>query len=145
MADLYVKNVSTKFDGFVTKEIFKEINDAIAYPILGAEYSDRVISGSWDGYIRLFKISVKMDPTGKKIWTRTFPSGVLGIVQEILAKHSVPHLIHDIRDRPVSHKRFKINPEFKPRPYQLKAVQSALVYTRGLIEAATGSGKSWMR
>ena len=135
---LSIKNISIELDGFIPTNVYHELNDALSYAIPGAEYSEKYIAGDWDGFKRLFNRR-----------TKTFPTGLLGIAAGILEKNNIPYGIKDLRTRPKAIKRFGLKKELNgrpihPRPYQLQAVQLALIYGRGIIEIATGGGKSFI-
>lgn len=133
MLKFCIKNVSTKIVGYIEEEIYKALDDAMSYQIQGAEFSDKYQSGQWDGYKRLFRKH-----------TRTFPTGMLGIAADIASKHGVAYEIEDLRVRPKAIQKFSLKQNKVPRKYQLEAAQKSLIYGRGIIEVATGGGKSFI-
>lgn len=136
MVKIKVKNVNSQIDGFIPTEAYNDLVDALAYQVKGAEFSEKYMSGQWDGYKRLFNKN-----------KRTFFSGLLGNAIEVFQKHNIYYEIEDLRVRPKVSKIYNLKNEIDgepliPRDYQLEAVQKALIYGRGLIEIATGGGKS---
>lgn len=118
------------------------LENKFALLVEGAFFMPAYKLGRWDGKIRFF------EKTGK-IYFR-------------LLDDLVPYLegwgyeidLQDLR-KPVSLTSKRIDSEYfltKPgislkvvlRPYQVEAVNAALTGTSGFIEAATGSGKTWM-
>lgn len=118
------------------------LENKFAVPVEGAFFMPAYKLGRWDGKIRFF------EKTGK-IYFR-------------LLDELVPYLegwgyeidLQDLR-KPVHLVTTRVDSEWflrKPgmklkvvlRPYQVEAVNAALDSTSGFIEAATGSGKTWM-
>ena len=130
MLKVQIKNVNSRIDGFIPIEVFNDLYDSMAYPIMGAEYCDKFMEGQWDGIKRLFNRNKK-----------TFLTGLIGLATSILDKHNIQYQIEDLRIRPALTQRFKLKESKKPRPYQLESAQKALIYSRGIIEAATGAGR----
>lgn len=87
----------------------------------------------WDGWKRQFW-------KGKK---RTyFPTGLLSIVKKFLQTNNIPHVTHDHRNKPTPNYDLLPSGNFDYYPYQRDAIHEACNITRGIICAATGSGKS---
>lgn len=138
MAKLVIKNINTKLDGYIDRYVYDQIYERLSFAVQGAEFSDKVIDGSWDGYVRLFHRNQK-----------TFPTGLIGRVLDIFEQTNTMYEIQDLRERPKPVKKIGLRKNFrgKPlevRPYQLVALQKALLYGRGTLEAATGAGKSFI-
>lgn len=76
-----------------------------------------------------------------------FPAGLLYLIDYYLTKNKITDCIRqDMRIRPTrpAQDRFVLNLPYSPYPEQLEAAKAALKYTRGVITAPTGSGKSWI-
>tara|TARA_B100000579_G_C22836474_1_gene859098 strand:- start:657 stop:2021 length:1365 start_codon:yes stop_codon:yes gene_type:complete len=88
-------------------------------------------SGGWDGVVRLFR-------------NNSFPVGLLPAVKSVLEKNSAEFTINDCRQA-ISYGRpldIDENSFFKPRDYQLKALEAAKKSGSGIIKIATGGGKT---
>lgn len=133
MTRILIKNVKSKLDGYIPDEVNQELRSVLSYAVLNAEYSRAYTEGEWDGILRLYNK-----------YSRIFPTGCLSLVIEVLDSFQIPFNIVDMRKRPKIQKRYKLRDGIKPRPYQLVALQRALIYSRGIIQAATGAGKSFI-
>ncbi|MCX7919888.1 MAG: DEAD/DEAH box helicase [bacterium] len=110
---------------------FNQIEAATSFRLSGSEYNPKYIEGVWDGKRHLFN---------KR--TYQFPTGLLKKILKILDAHQINYLIVDerISSSPSLNLSFKSKENI--RKYQLLAIQKALVAKRGIIEMATGSGKT---
>lgn len=111
------------------------LNDALAIPIPGAQYSEKFKLGIWDGYHRYFNIRNKV-----------FPTGLLWKVQSILDEYNIPVIDcrgeppqQDLMDRPYDFSLVGIDELFD---HQKKAVTAALDNGRGTIGVSTRGGKT---
>ena len=91
--------------------------------------------GKWDGRVRLYQ-------SGAPFYT-----GLLGGAVERLKQNSVPFQITDLRNR-TENNCPEINwdpPDgYEERPYQDTAVEESISCTRGIMDIATGGGKTVM-
>ena len=107
-----------------------KIDDELSFPVLGHQYSPKFIDGSWDGKKHLFD---KRD--------FSFPTGLLDKVMSIIKKDGVNYQIIDKRTSSKPSLSFKkLNIDL--RDYQIEAVEAALKANRGVLEMASGSGKT---
>lgn len=124
-------------------EMMKFLDLDLSFKIQGAEFSSAYKGYlndvgdfiSWDGRHHL------LDGNGK------FPPGLFQKVIDFFNERGVSPNIIDERDFPEELHEFDISSNlkkegFKPRYYQLDAVNSALDTDRGIIRAGTGSGKT---
>lgn len=118
------------------------LSDKFALMVEGAFFMPLYKLGRWDGKVRFF------DKNGK-IYFR-----LLDQVMPYLENWNYEIVLKDER-RPVPLIETRVDAEWfirkpehklgvKLRPYQIDAVNAALDNTSGFIEAATGSGKTWM-
>jgi len=108
----------------------EKIDDELSFPVLGHQYSPKFIDGSWDGKKHLFD---KRD--------FSFPTGLLDKVMAIIKKEGVNYQVIDKRhtsNPSLNMKKIKID----LRDYQVEAVEAALKANRGVLEMASGSGKT---
>ncbi|MBX7244533.1 MAG: DEAD/DEAH box helicase [Candidatus Sumerlaeaceae bacterium] len=128
-ARLMVGNVETTIIG--TGLPVKQIDAATCFYLPGYQFMPRYIEGRWDGKRHLY------DPRKS-----TIPSGLVSRVREILDKEGVEYDIGEpTREeswKPLGAKK----PRFTLRDYQEDCVKAALENKRGVIELATGSGKT---
>lgn len=123
--------------------LFKELDNHLSYRIQGAEFSkafrgyinDRGEEITWDGCRHI------MTSTGR------FPPGLLERTLEFYLERGIYPEIEDRRLPKTKASAIDIFPVLKsidklPRPYQIEAVEAALKTDRGIIRAATGSGKT---
>lgn len=72
-----------------------------------------------------------------------FPTGLLYLVKRYIKENEVSVSILDRRTKPkINHNLFKLTLPFKPYKEQHLAVESLKSYSRGIIAAPTGAGKS---
>lgn len=115
--------------------------DKFGILVEGAHFQPKVKLGIWDGKIRFF------DSTGK-LFIRLLDQALPYIeawgyeidVQDLRAPVSLVET--RIHENWFLEKGVKL--KLKLRPYQVQAVNKALDATSGIVEACTGSGKTWM-
>ncbi len=106
------------------------IDEVTSFWIQGAEYNPKYAKGTWDGRRHLFN---KRD--------HTFPTGLLPRLIARFKKNEYTY--HLIDDRPIPKPSLKIAaPSLPLREYQETVIKKALEYRRGILEMATGSGKT---
>lgn len=132
MLTLVVRNVDTEMQGPLDPFIANKISTACSYFILGSEYSKLYKDGVWDGTKKLFCQK-----------TKTFPTGIIHKVLEVLDTSAVPYEVIDARNIPKL-APMKLIPPGPEREYQTRCIDLAVQRSRGEIKAATGSGKSFI-
>jgi superfamily II DNA or RNA helicase len=119
------------YDEFITKRLRRYLS----YRPLGIEYSPSYQNGNWDG------ITYLLSKTNK------FNYGLLTKVKEWLSENGHQYTVEDRRPpKTVSHE-LDISANLKkhglvPREHQIRIVNACLGTDRGIVRAATGSGKS---
>jgi len=101
-------------------------------------FSPRYKQDLWDGKTHFLKVpSLKI------------PTGLLFIVTEYFRENNMPYKIIDDRKKPdtffylsVEENKYTILTGIKLRDYQKEAIEQALCWERGVLELATGSGKT---
>lgn len=113
------------------KEVAQVVADLLSYVVDGADHIWSVNNGRWDGKSTFYD-TIK----------HAFPAGFVYLVQHELTKRG--HTVHLIRrnhaiplgpDKPVVSK-------FEPYDFQWRALQQVEKHGRGIIQVATGGGKS---
>lgn len=107
----------------------QEIHYATSFPDLNAKHMPSFQNGSWDGRIALYDKG-----------TGFLPYGLLGKVLNILKQRNIPFEYKDERVRPTKHHDFQMNVNL--RDYQDKTLNIALQEGRGILQLATGAGKT---
>lgn len=127
IVELY--NTEGILKGLDDKKVIKEIDFLLSYQIQGFQFMK--VNNNWDGRYRLFKKSGK------------FPIGMFQTVQEVLRNHGV---LYEVRDRRANVRGQEIplreGTYFVPRYYQENATRAAVKASSGIIQAATGAGKT---
>jgi superfamily II DNA or RNA helicase len=140
MITIRVGNVNMYLEGRIPLEVIDEIQETMSYVVPGHRFMPR------------FK---KAQETGEEEWdgTKTVarrqrgrikaPTGLYSYVLEILKRRDLPYQTLD--ERPASLKMTGWSTEgFEPRDYQRKPMDAGLNRARGVMQAATGAGKTEM-
>ena len=107
-----------------------KIDDALSFPVMGHQYSPKFLDGSWDGKKHLFD---KRD--------FSFPTGLLDRVMNIIDKEGVEYQIIDNRKKSKASVKVKKS-DIELRDYQIEAIEKSIEAKRGILEMATGAGKT---
>ena len=113
------------------QDVVQTVADLLSYTVDGADHIWSVNSGRWDGKSSFFD-------TGK----HTFPAGFVYLVQAELKKrgHTV-HLVRKPHAEPLGPERPVVS-AFEPYDFQWRALAQVEKHGRGIIQVATGGGKS---
>jgi len=111
--------------------------NATSYFMSGYQFSAKYKIGSWDGRKRLFNRTAKSFPAGLVFEVSRALSNI-GINAEIIYKNGKTSIDVDIID---SIKLNGLSFEY-PYDYQIECAKQMLIAERGIISAATNSGKS---
>lgn len=127
-----VYGAQSRITGPYPKDKFSAIT---SYEVEGAKFSPLYRKGAWDGKKKLGNVR-----------TGSFPTGLLPDVVTMLQESGIEVVIQDTRTEPGrmdlwGQQSFELT-KYKLRPYQLEAAKAAVAAKRGIIKAATGSGKS---
>lgn len=128
---VYLSNKQGKLIGDFPQEVILKISHACSYKVDGAEFSELYQQGRWDGRKRLFNGS-----------TWVFPLGLLDRVLLILQQNQIPYSIEDERQRDCGDYLHRHANGVGARPYQQQAVDKAIMRGRGILQVATGGGKT---
>ncbi len=144
MLQLQVGNVNTDIVGPITPTQWKGIEKEISFRpqnfMFTRQYNKWIyFTGGkrrmWDGWTRL----------GRKNKKRTyFPTGLYSLVTNHLKEQDIAYTILDCREQPEPNINLELSEEFEERDYQTKVCDDACEQQRGIIQAATGSGKTAM-
>ncbi|HOR26464.1 MAG TPA: DEAD/DEAH box helicase [Candidatus Sumerlaeota bacterium] len=109
----------------------RAIDEATSFPIAGHQYSPRFKQGRWDGRKHLFDIR-----------RGTFPTGLWSRVRGCLEAHGIQYTL---AGAPRAEPGAPLACPGAPTPlreYQQRALERALAGGRGIIQIATGGGKT---
>ena len=143
-AKIVIGNVHSRIFGLVPEELEKQINEELSYTVQNYQHiakniaSRGIMSSDWDCTVNLY-------------WPRKghlFYTGMMSDVLSILDKANYEYTIDDRREIPDRNldptMDFVLPPNKFERPYQNIVVASMVKATRGVLQAATGSGKTFM-
>jgi superfamily II DNA or RNA helicase len=146
MITITINNVRSTISG-LNRETFGLLNDELAFEVPGARFMKAYTKGwwdnekkkwcHWDGYRRLLSKNKK---------GCFFLTGLVNRAKDLLDNYHVEYEVIDNRKEPKNCKPIKIKNEKKidKRPYQDDVFKTCLLNSRGIVKAATGSGKSIM-
>ena len=107
------------------------LDEATSFRVPGAEFAPNYKSGDWDGRRHLLRRGAEI----------SFPSGLLSRVRGVIAGASIEYAEVDSRTPPPPELPLRFDgPEL--RDYQAEAVLAAKAAGRGILQMATGAGKT---
>ena len=107
------------------------IEEVTSFWVEGAEHTDRYKKGQWDGLKRLLRKKKSME----------FPTGLLPSVLEVLDRHKLKYRLIEQFSLPGPSLELQLQ-GIELRAYQKRAVSQAMKARRGVLQMATGSGKT---
>lgn len=116
--------------GLYDWNIHKLLDKQLSYQVEGVEFIPSYIEGRWDGRIRLFNTRDK-----------TFSTGLLSKVCDILTKNNIQYVINDTRVKPILGQPIPTNTNL--RQDQEDVVKICTEKAIGIIALPTGWGKSF--
>jgi superfamily II DNA or RNA helicase len=146
MLTLKVGNIFTDIEGDVSSELYAKLQRDMAFRPLGYEFSTmynkwildskgRKVRRMWDGWKR----QIWKSKNRKRIY---FPSGLLSLAKQSLNSKSIPHTLVNCRVKPQQELFLDFKEGFIVRDYQGEVVSDACSQQRGIVQVATGGGKT---
>ena len=126
---IHVYNVNSQIIGYVEPEVQALLRNDLSYVVSGSVFSEYSKQGMWDGTKNLYNLR-----------NQTFPTGLLKRALRALYACGYEVDLIDKRIKPEGKELTLKNVEL--RDYQIDAVNELADKTRGLLMAATGSGKT---
>ena len=123
----------TKIDGPISTDIVELIDIQCSFDVEGAQFSDQVAKGHWDGRRHLFSKA-----------THAFASGLLTRVKGVLDLNNVEYVVNDMRKCPIGLPPITLTDKV-PYEWQSTVLETVEREKRGIIKIATGGGKSFMQ
>jgi superfamily II DNA or RNA helicase len=112
-----------------------QIRERMCYYRMGWEHTKAHKESGWDGLVHMYRQG------------RTFMTGLISVVREVLTQNDMDFEIIDRRVRPETNfpeLKFSV-PDgvlFEERPYQEFTIKRCMAFTRGIIQVGTGGGKT---
>ena len=133
MLIINIYNTKCRILGTLSRSVAIQIDQATSYLHQGHQFISKKFGskGGWDGVVRLYK-------------NNTFPIGLLPAVERVLKINEVEYSINDNRPEINYGNSLTIDEKcfFKPRHYQISALDAAIKSGSGIIKIATGGGKT---
>jgi superfamily II DNA or RNA helicase len=155
MAIITISNIYSTVQGSdLTPEVQKDLKETLSYEVQNARFKIEQMEKKRNlfNYKNKYNKKPSWDGIRKLYWEKnpsfgSFYTGMISAVGDVLKQHNVPFKIQDQRTRPPSNcPQLTFSPpnDFEKRQYQEWTVDLSYKATRGIIEAATGSGKTLM-
>ena len=135
MIKIVVGNITSKIVGHLPQEVQEDLQDNLSYKVANARHMPKVKNGQWDGMIRLYW----------KHKGQSFYTGLMALVRETLKVHNIPYTFMDQRIVPAQNMpdlKFIPPDKYQERDYQQFTLDRATNFTRGILQVATGGGKT---
>jgi len=140
MIELHVGNRQSRIIGELPDVVHWQLSERMKYlkknyHQMPAYNSGEIGKPSWDGYIRLYR---RDDP---------FLTGLLSFVRNVLDEAEIEYGIVDFRERVMgSFDELEFTPpeKYVTRDYQEFAMHRSIDFTRGILQIATGGGKTFL-
>jgi len=143
MIQLKVNNIFVDIIGDFPSKHWRPLEKKLSFRPQGYQFSPafnrmiykdgKVVRRMWDGWKH-------------QIWKNKkrfyFPTGLYSLVQEYFKENNIPFKTKDTRTVPSQELDLSWSKEFKLRPYQSQIIDDSCNRSRGIIHAATGSGKT---
>ena len=123
-----VNNINSQIIGRVPPDVCALLKENLSYTVSGSSFSEYSKNGLWDGTKNLYNAK-----------SQSFPTGLLKRATSTLCSCGYNVKFNDCRKKPKLHETNLIGVEL--RDYQEEAINELVSKTRGLLMAATGSGK----
>jgi superfamily II DNA or RNA helicase len=144
MVMVRVGNVSLLIEGDLPMEVSDELRQTLSYVVPGFEYTTTFQHAqekaeqdgreAWDGR----KTLAKWDRRGFRC-----PTGLYSYIKDLLNKHGIQFGRRDERPAATTSPGWSLV-DYEPRDYQVEPIEQGLERQRGVLQAATGAGKTEM-
>jgi len=144
MIQIEIRNIFIDIVGGLSDDNYHILERRMSFRPLGYQFSPmynrwirdkngKPVRRLWDGWRR-------------QIWKNKsktyFPTGLFSIVKEFLIEKKIKYALLDYRIKPEKNINIELNPKISLRDYQIPVAEKSVAIQRGLIQAATGSGKT---
>lgn len=107
------------------------IDDICSFDLPGAQFADSYKNGKWDGRVHLYNYP-------------KFPTGLLGKVLQALYMSNIRVNLEYTVKKPERKHNWTILGRKVPRDYQIEAKDEFIKYENGILQLATGAGKTFV-
>lgn len=135
-----VDYVYSSIAGLLDTYVKSKIDQQLSYFVLGYRFTKAYKTGWWDPKTRQWN---RWDGRNHLFKDNKFSSGLLPRVERILKANKIPYKIKDNRNLIPFKKKIKTK-NIEQREYQERVLDVCLKKKGGIVQAATGSGKSIM-
>jgi hypothetical protein len=139
--ELSVTNTVTYIKGKLNSQVYKELKKLVGYRPEDAFFRMRRSNTHWDGIETTLCYNKKWCRCAIKKDGTHFPTGLFNKVKEFLTKNNIPFDAYDLRESVQKSINLTMSDKFELRDYQQEVIKNAIERQRGIIKAATGSGK----
>jgi superfamily II DNA or RNA helicase len=133
MVKILIGNKYSRIIGELPPNVIRELDTAMSYVRQGYQHTTAHKKNGWDGTIRMYMKGAM------------FMTGLLSFARDVLTRNGIRFSMEDRRDNPGKNfPDLKFNPPdwYEERPYQKFTVDRCLKFTRGIMQVATGGGKT---
>jgi len=147
MSDVILKvdhNV-TYIEGTFNQHVYSCLRKSLGYYEENAQWmiKSKPWMKDWDGIVTTLCKSKRWCKCFVKKNGAHFPTGLLNVAKAIFDENKISYRLVDIRSKSLERKQYSLDEkEFEFRQYQVNVIDKAVAQQRGVIKAATGSGKS---
>ena len=144
---LRVSDTVTYIEGKLDKNVYQGLKKNLGYQDNKAMWkAPQRKNGkpnlNWDGWRSTVCYNKKYCRCHIKKEGTHFPTGLISLARDFFKRENVPYQLIDDRVQVSRDSSYSMSPDFELRDYQLDAIQKAVKQQRGIIKAATGSGKT---
>jgi len=138
-----VRNNSSFINKKLDKEIYQSFKHKLGFTPENAQFMiENTGNGQWDGRISTVCAGKRWCKCAVKKEGIHFPTGLLGLAKEFFEENKISVKFVDERIKPKENIDLSLNKDIEDRDYQKRAVKKCIKAGRGLVQAATGSGKT---
>ncbi len=153
---LRVTDTTTYIEGSLDRSIYQSLKKVLGFVDEKAIWKSKVVeqkiseksgknfkfNNKWDGVQTVVCYNKKFCRCSIKKDGIHFPTGMFYQAREFLRECEVPLTFIDARSPKVSSSEYSMSSEFEARDYQAEVIDKSYQRERGIIKAATGSGKT---
>ena len=140
---LKIHNSSIFIEGNVLPDAYKELRKQMSFLKKNYQFALKKRKG-WDGRVSVLHYNKKSCKCYSKKTGMHFPTGLLSVAREIFDLHEIEYELVDNRTKPNKIKNYSLSTTFPARDYQSSTIEKACKRGRGIVQSATGSGKTFI-
>jgi len=139
---LVIENSSTFISGRLDSEIYKQLKELLGYRPKDSIFKIMKSNKHWDGLVTSVCYNRKYCKCYLKKDGVHFPTGCVSKVMSFFKNKDIKYKIIDNRRSVDPNLNLEMSPAFELRDYQQEVLEKVVRSQRGIIKAATGSGKT---